>query len=57
MSAGIGTTIHFALGSLVAPHGDVFCWDDSPYAIVTPLKNLMSQLVSIFAYDTYINGS
>lgn len=48
-------TIHFALGELVQEHSD-WSWEENPYAIVSPLKNLESQLVNIFTHDTFVLG-
>ena len=48
-------TIHFALGELVQEHSD-WSWEENPYAVVSPLKNLESQLVNVFAHDTFVLG-
>lgn len=54
-------TVHFALGSLVCPiktkEGAVYSWEDVRYAIVTPLKSLLPQLININCYDTFTLGS
>lgn len=49
-------TIHFALGGLVSAHGD-HTWDDSPYAVVSPLSNLEPHLVNVMAHDTIAIGA
>jgi len=48
-------TIHFALGELVQEHSD-WSWEQNPYAVVSPLKNLESQLVNVFPHDTFVLG-
>lgn len=57
----IRDTVHFALGSLVCPiktrEGTVYNWEDVRYAIVTPLKTLLPQLISLNCYDTFTLGS
>jgi len=55
-SEGINSTVHFSLGGLVAPHHGDMSWDDSLYAILTQLGNLISQLKGIYCYDSFING-
>lgn len=51
-------TVHFALGELVRPVGDDWMnWENSPYAVVTPLKSLMPQLININCYDTFVLGN
>ncbi|MCI0614996.1 hypothetical protein L0244_18555, partial [bacterium] len=47
-------TIHFALGELVQEHSD--SWEENPYAVVSPLKNLEGQLVNVFPHDTFVLG-
>lgn len=50
-------TTHFALGELVQPHTDSkTTWDGKKYAVITPLKDLLPQLLNINCYDTYILG-
>lgn len=48
-------TIHFALGELVQEHSD-FSWDENPYAVVAPLKNIEGQLINVFPHDTFVLG-
>ena len=48
-------TIHFTLGELVQKHSD-WSWEENPYAVVSPLKNLESQLVNVFPHDTFVLG-
>lgn len=52
---GFRPTTHFSLGEVVHSHsaGD---WDDVPYAVVTPLKSLEPQLMSLMAFDTFTMG-
>lgn len=52
---GFRPTIHFALGELVQEHSR-YAWEKNPYAIISPLKNLESQLVNVFPHDTFILG-
>ncbi len=47
-------TIHFALGELVQKHS--WSWEEHLYAVVSPLKNLESQLVNVFPHDTFVLG-
>jgi len=49
-------TVHFSIGSLVPPHSKVITWEDCLFAIVTPMKNLLPQLASVYAYDSFIVG-
>lgn len=49
-------TVHFSIGELVRPVGDWMSWEDKTYAIVTPLKVLLPQLVNLNCYDTFILG-
>lgn len=49
-------TIHFALGELVQEHSD-WSWEENPYAVISPLKNLESQLVNVFPHDTFVLGN
>lgn len=48
-------TIHFALGELVQEHQD-FKWEENPYAVVSPLKNIEDQLANVFPHDTFVLG-
>ncbi|MFA5829551.1 MAG: hypothetical protein WC843_03585 [Candidatus Gracilibacteria bacterium] len=48
-------TIHFSLGELVQEHDDC-SWDEQPYAVVSPLKNLEKQLINVFPHDTFVLG-
>ncbi|MGE3757780.1 MAG: hypothetical protein AB7H97_08490, partial [Pseudobdellovibrionaceae bacterium] len=49
-------TVHFSLGELVRSHrgGD---WDQSPYAVVLPLRSIENQLVNIHPYDSFVLGN
>jgi hypothetical protein len=49
-------TLHFALGELVRPVEGFMDWEDCPYAVVTPLRCLLPQLLNINCYDTFILG-
>ncbi len=49
-------TVHFALGELVQPVEGFMNWEDCPYAVVTPLRNLAPQLLNVNCYDTFILG-
>lgn len=56
----IRDTVHFAIGEVVRPIkvGDaIYSWNDSPYAIVMPLKNHLSQLVNLNCYDAFTLGT
>ncbi|MBI4918588.1 hypothetical protein HY837_01555 [archaeon] len=48
-------TLHFALGELVREHGG-HSWEETPYAVISPLKSLENQVVNLFAHDTFILG-
>ena len=48
-------TLHFALGEQVRAHYNG-SWDDKPFAVVTPLGNLESQLLNVAPHDTFILG-
>lgn len=52
----IRSTVHFALGELVRPVEGFMDWEECPYAIVTPLRTLLPQLININCYDTFILG-
>ncbi|MCB1113023.1 MAG: hypothetical protein H7A37_06265 [Chlamydiales bacterium] len=49
-------TLHFSLGELVRPVGDYLSWEDCTYAIITPLGDLLPQMVNINCYDSFILG-
>jgi hypothetical protein len=50
-------TTHFSLGELVRPHTDDKCnWEQKKFAVITPLKDLIAQLLSLNFYDTYLLG-
>jgi hypothetical protein len=50
-------TTHFALGELVRPQCDgKITREHKKFAILTPLKDLLPQLLNIQFYDTYILG-
>ena len=53
--ASFRPTIHFSLGEMVRPHGRS-SWEEKPYAVVLPLKELESQLVNVAPHDTFIVG-
>jgi len=53
---GVRTTVHFSLGELVRPIGKWKSWEDKKYALVTPLKTLLPQLVNLNCYDSFIVG-
>lgn len=53
-------TVHFSLGELVRPiqvGEKIYGWEESPYAIVIPLKNLLYQTISLNCYDLFTLGS
>ena len=47
-------TTHFSLGDVVRKNR--WSWENKVYAVVTPLGDLLPQLVNIDAYDTFILG-
>lgn len=49
-------TLHFALGEVVRPVEEMINWEGCPYALVTPLRTLLPQLININCYDTFIFG-
>jgi len=49
-------TLHFSLGELVRELDDEISWDLHRVAVLIPLKDLMSQLININCYDTFILG-
>lgn len=50
---GVSPTLHFALGGLVRSHGaDV--GENTPYAVITPLKTILDKTINLFVYDTFI---
>lgn len=49
-------TLHFSLGEMVRPVEGVISWEDCPFALVTPLKTLIPQLINVNCYDTFILG-
>jgi hypothetical protein len=49
-------TLHFSLGELVRPVEGFMNWEDCPYALVTPLRGLLPQLLNVNCYDTFILG-
>lgn len=49
-------TLHFSLGELVRPVDGFMNWEDCPYALVTPIRKLLPQLLNINCYDTFILG-
>jgi hypothetical protein len=52
----VRATVHFALGELVRPVEGVMDWEDCPFAVVTPLRYLLPQLINVNCYDTFILG-
>lgn len=48
-------TIHFSLGELVQAHK--VSWENSPYTLISPLKNIEKQLVNVFAHDSFVVGN
>jgi hypothetical protein len=50
-------TVHFSLGELVRPVEGFMSWEDCPYALVTPLRTLLPQLINVNCYDTFIFGN
>src|SRR5262249_37800927 len=50
-------TTHFALGELIKPQCDgAISRENKKFAVITPLKDLVPQLLSLNVYDTYILG-
>lgn len=49
-------TGHFSLGGVVGKHAGGY-WEESPYAIMTPLRNLTEQLVNVSVDDTFVIGN
>lgn len=47
-------TVHFALGELVRPVEGVMSWEEFPFAVVTPLVELLPQLINLNCYDSFI---
>lgn len=56
-SPGISLSIHFSLGEMVRPHSHIYNWDFRKFAVVTPLKSILRQTVSIDPYDTVVYGN
>lgn len=54
--SGLRVTLHFSLGELVRPIEGFKSWEDVPYALVTPLRLLLPQLINLNCYDTFILG-
>ena len=52
----IRKTVHFSLGELVRPVEGFKSWESCPYAVVTPLRSLLPQLINLNCYDTFILG-
>lgn len=54
----IRATLHFALGELARPVGeDWMTWEKCPYAVITPLKDLLPRMINLNCYDTFILGN
>lgn len=50
-------TTHFALGELVRSHSQgAYSWEGKKFAIITPLKDIMPQMISLNTYDSFILG-
>jgi hypothetical protein len=49
-------TVHFSLGEMVRPVDGVISWEDYPFAVVSPLSELLPQLINLNCYDTFILG-
>lgn len=54
--AKLRVTVHFSLGELVRPIGKWMSWEKKTYAVVTPLKAILPQLVNLNCYDSFILG-
>lgn len=52
----VRSTLHFALGEVVQPLSKFISWEDHPYAVVTPVRTLLPQLINLNCYDTFILG-
>jgi hypothetical protein len=55
-ASGLNYTVHFALGETVRAHSKIMTWKFRPYAVITPVKDLMDQMVGINPYDTIVHG-
>jgi hypothetical protein len=53
---GIALLNHFSLGEMVRPHSRIQTWKDQPFALITTLRDITSQLVGIYPYDTSVLG-
>ncbi len=49
-------TVHFSLGEMVRPVEGVISWEDCPFAVVTPLSEILPQTINLNCYDTFILG-
>ena len=56
-TGGVSLSIHFSLGEMVRPHSHIYNWDFRKFAVVTPLKSILRQTVSIDPYDTVVYGN
>jgi len=57
--ASFRPTLHFSLGEVVpeiTKKDYRYQWEDNPYAIISPLKNLEGQLINVFPQDTFVLG-
>jgi hypothetical protein len=52
----VSLTVHFSLGEMVRSHSEIYTWKYRNFAVLTPLSELVQQMVGIYPYDTFIHG-